>query len=756
VRHWLVAGTRATAYTGDTDSENQLRRDIVDRTVVDAPDGVEMGAESPLGEPWKLYDPGYNIFVEDSSFYFELSALDLYGATDVVSPVEAAAPARFWACGTADLWVNGVHVCRHDVPKYMYPEPVSVSLPLAQGRNRVCVRLQALGVRDTRFLFGLQMLADADGLEVWLPGDDGVTESAAQVEEWLNSVRAMGRDTLLAGAPAPVAGSVRLQRGTAVEWPQDAVQVTFEAAGVSSPVLEVTYEGQSLRRAFDIPGNRIISPSTASSSEAHRREVTEHMAQSERRGRGGVMAALSRHVLGRRSPEDTSVLFEALDWIDGRPDCADFPLSAMLRLYQGDTLTEEERERIKQTVLGFRYWPDEPGSDAMCFDSENHSLLFHGSQLIAGNLFPDEVFTNSGRTGREQADIGRARCTQWLDTVEETGYREFLSSTYMPLTAGALLNLVDFSGDPEISRRASAQVDEIFRMLAMQSFDGVTVGPQGRVYRGVLYPDSSGTQAMLSYAAPEAMVAYNDWLSFAAASANYRLPEGLPAEIRKPVSKRYRQAGVEILVEKTGDYLVTSLQIPASFQKPLAKGEPPYASKGLVPGRQGYQQHLWHATLGRECHVFVNHPGESFDMGHARPGFWYGNGAIPRTAQRGPLVLQIYDVYEDHPIPFTHAHWPADVFDRQAVEDQWAFGEKDTGFVGLWCSAPLILRSEVLSDRELRAQGRRSAWVCLCGGREDASGLSAFADRCKQLRPVFHADKLELELEGAEGLRYGE
>ena len=119
----------------------------------------------------------------------------------------------------------------------------------------------------------------------------------------------------------------------------------------------------------------------------------------------------------------------------------------------------------------------------------------------------------------------------------------------------------------------------------MQSFDGVTVGPQGRVYRNVLYPDASGTQAMLSYAAPEAMVAYNDWLSFVAASSAYRLPADIAKVMQAPVGKCYRQASVEIQVEKTADYLLTSLQIPAGPQKPPS-------TNGLVPRRRDYQQHL--------------------------------------------------------------------------------------------------------------------------------------------------------------------
>ena len=53
--------------------------------------------------------------------------------------------------------------------------------------------------------------------------------------------------------------------------------------------------------------------------------------------------------------------------------------------------------------------------------------------------------------------------------------------------------------------------------------------------------------------------------------------------------------------------LMTSLAVPA---EPRA-GEHP--ENDLRPGGAGYQQHLWQATLGRDCHVFVNHPGGFFD-----------------------------------------------------------------------------------------------------------------------------------------------
>ena len=48
------------------------------------------------------------------------------------------------------------------------------------------------------------------------------------------------------------------------------------------------------------------------------------------------------------------------------------------------------------------------------------------------------------------------------------------------------------------------------------------------------------------------------------------------------------------------------------------------------PGKPGYQQHPWQATLGPDAVVFTNHPGSNDEI--ARPNFWAGNGIL-RAAQ---------------------------------------------------------------------------------------------------------------------------
>ena len=57
--------------------------------------------------------------------------------------------------------------------------------------------------------------------------------------------------------------------------------------------------------------------------------------------------------------------------------------------------------------------------------SENHKIGFYSCQYIAGALYPDEIFTRSGRTGRQQMEVALERLEGWISAVEAQGFEEF-------------------------------------------------------------------------------------------------------------------------------------------------------------------------------------------------------------------------------------------------------------------------------------------------------------------------------------------
>ncbi len=755
VRHWLVCGPGVTRYDGQAAGEDEAREEMIDRAVVEPPEAIALGEPAPAGEAWAFYQPGRNVFMERSAFYPRRSGLDLYAATDLVAPAACHVRCRVWTANTADVWLNGRHVVRYTRSfHHKRPDCTAAGLALRAGRNRVVVRLQEMGARECPYLVGLQLEDAPEALAVALPGDEAVTAELAAADAWFASLRAAGggRGIEAAGAP-PAAVTAHLSggkawrsndRGEAVSWPPGRPGLTWDADGIASARVTGEVRGQRLVRVLEFPSARRMELVGAGDYASRRQACLEHWAAAAGEGSGRHLPAmagvLSRHVRGIDGGEaDAEAVAAALDWIDARPDCADFPLAFILRLFAGGWGGEGIRGRIGKTLLGFRYWSDETGADAMCFGTENHSLLFHTAQMVAGRMLPDARFAAAGRTGAEQARLGRRRVLKWLDSRERQGFWEFLSSTYYPLTMGALSNVVDLSQDAGLAGRASALLDAMFRQLAEHAFDGVTVGPQGRVYRNIVTPESSGAQGMLALASGRAVAARTVWAALLAASRGYSPPDDLDERMARPVRKTHRQAYAEIHLAKSAGTMLSSLALPA--------GNLPddVADHALLPGEPGYQQHLWHATVGRACHVFVNHPGASFDFSSARPGFWYGNGRLPRLWQDGSTLAAVYTLPPTHPMQFTHAHWPADAFDETADAGGWHFGRRGPGCVGLWCSRPVRRSTDVLTDRELRADGTPVAWVCHCA---DADGLAAFADACRDLAPAFDPETHQLTFAG--------
>ena len=108
-------------------------------------------------------------------------------------------------------------------------------------------------------------------------------------------------------------------------------------------------------------------------------------------------------------------------------------------------LSPEINAMMKDTVLGFKYWIDEPGDTVMYMGSENHRLLFHVAEWMAGQLFPLEEFTNSRQRGLFHVQKGQYYISEWLRQRGRFGFNEWHSNSYYPICIAPLLNIFDFS-----------------------------------------------------------------------------------------------------------------------------------------------------------------------------------------------------------------------------------------------------------------------------------------------------------------------
>lgn len=228
------------------------------------------------------------------------------------------------------------------------------------------------------------------------------------------------------------------------------------------------------------------------------------------------------------------VFLAALDYIDARLDGADVLLQAILRLLcqygEHQRLEESLLERARQSVLNFKFWPDEPGEDGMVTWTEAHFLAFAAAGYLAGQRFAQDTFTNAGDSGAQKIARFRPRLEAWMDLRFRTGFSEWLSHAPIDLTLATLLNLADFAKDQELARRACSLIDLLLYDLAAYQFSGAFAAARGKADEGpIKWVDQENTADTQKLLFGRGMFAGQICLSAPAfaLSLRYRMPQVL-------------------------------------------------------------------------------------------------------------------------------------------------------------------------------------------------------------------------------------
>jgi hypothetical protein len=161
-----------------------------------------------------------------------------------------------------------------------------------------------------------------------------------------------------------------------------------------------------------------------------------------------------------------------------------------------DNYETDLSERMKQTLLDFKYHWDQNGSDSLCTWSENHQILFAGLEYLAGHLFATEIFTNSGRPGSYHKKRGRQRILAWCERRFRFGFTEWYSNNYYLEDIAAMSNIQEFAPDEDV-RQAMTQILHLMMFdMATQSLRGSFVSTGGRMYE--INKKSARTGCMLN------------------------------------------------------------------------------------------------------------------------------------------------------------------------------------------------------------------------------------------------------------------
>lgn len=444
---------------------------------------------------------------------------------------------------------------------------------------------------------------------------------------------------------------------------------------------------------------------------------------------------------------------QSLHRVNERLDCGDFVIPGFLTIlyrYQSSPLmTPDILKSLEEAILNFKYWIDEPGVDTNlpCYFTENHQVLFHSIEYLAGQLYPDRIFTNNGETGEWHRNHGRTYLTRWLTWRKRFGFSEWLSNGYYAEDMLGLIILSQLSEEEEIRSQAAGLMELLFFDIAVHSFKGNFCATNGRMYNGpTMNPDFSSANAM---AAEQWGVGYVEGgleqATVLLAAYDYQCSDVICTIAQNPPEESENKQRMSINVEDSERYgidpsdfdnimLYWSLHtfyhrrviensrkfcpewynIDAAVTANLEKfrmceaigvhtDQDPNSSaltqveiysyktqnymlscaQDYRKGRGNFQQHIWQATLGGRAIVFATHPGSGEYNG--RPNYFVGNGCMPKTTAYKNVLISIHRIPADDAHGLcTHAYFPQGEFDEVKMLNGWIFGRKDEGYVALY------------------------------------------------------------------------
>jgi hypothetical protein len=644
--------------------------------------------------------------------------------------------------GGVRLFLNGALIATFTPHLRNQIETTLVKLDLQAGDNELVVFCDEFAERDSDCSFSLTCTEDQPSLIQKLPIADRSAELVRAVEDALgdlscrsNHIRE-GEVELFCSNPYENEDFIVSLVGATEE--NFMVGDLYETKAVFKPgksiaslgsceslpigylqfVASTTVQGMEIhyRLAFENFPLSLV-PSPASSMEERKKQAFSFLARYGERNGNRVVAIL--HAGGDQKTFE-HLLKRQITFINKRSDCSDFYLSYfphILRTFSDHPyVTKNLKDEMKACLLGFRYWHDEPGDDAMWFYSENHALMFHVCQLLAGELYPDEIFTNSGMTGVEMQQKALDLLADWFETFFSIGFTEWNSPPYLPIDALGFASLYAQTSNKEMKALAKKAMDYIYYILAVYSLEGIFSTTAGRTYPKELFGNNSNCPSFIN------------WIGYgigntshagkgvtALCFSDYQAPEEYRPYVQVPKGKALisqsthgYQGHADVYACKTAYSLLSS-------------------ANNFRVGERGFQENPMHLLFSATEQMWINHPGEHALFGHARPSYWAGNGTLPRVNQYENFASVAFSLPPSHPVDFTHLYLPTMEFAEVIERGSWLFFRSHKGgFGAVYCSNPLQMVSYGPNkEREFIAQGRQVLYLVRVGS---IAGFGSFTD----------------------------
>jgi hypothetical protein len=795
IHNWLVAGPVATEvkdlerFTG-ADFKLQIAQRYYDPELGVQGEPAEFGewtagAGGDKQGTWGYVRTLHDHFVDLSAFYHITHYLRGWAYTEIDSPTEQQLDFILTTNGPADLWINGQHVHRQEHFYHQIPNRVRFQASLQAGVNQLMVRMEEVAARECPYAMALQMVGfqGAGEKTVRIPTLAKDTLRRLKLELLFEAcyipqdVYARKEEVVVYLPPGPAANTefnIRWQTPTGriyaeamrqgikdmkakqpMGFPFQVPDGPYEL--LFMPTLQEYHEGglRITRKRQFYASNNTYSTQPYGTYEERRHEGLLDAA----RRKDNVFSEIAKMELGYWLDVDEKVILDTIDGINRRRDCSDFFLCGLLgmlyRYADKEKFPASLRQPLEDCVLNFKYWNDEPGADAMCYTTENHSILFHACEVLAGQLYPDRIFTNVNQPGTWHIEKGEKLALAWLQQRARSGFIEWDSNTYFEEDTLALSTLASLARNDAVWELATLILDKMFFTIAVNSFQGVFGSTHGRSYTPYIKTGyREGTTGVTRLLWGQGIFNERILGLVALACSSYELhptlaaiatdrPEALWNKEQHTGSEQdfrnsgSKGSGINKVTYKTPDFMLCSLQ-------------------DWRPGEPGYQQHIWQATLSPMVTVFTSHPPCASEEGSHRPNYWHGNVILPRAAQWKDTLISIYNFPADDWMGFTHAYFPTYSMDQFKVDVTWAFGRVGNGYIALAATNGLDFQQRGDNAyRDLQSPGTPNAWLCLMGRAALDGTFDEFMEKVLALPVKFDGLNVSLTNLRGEQIQFG-
>ncbi len=441
------------------------------------------------------------------------------------------------------------------------------------------------------------------------------------------------------------------------------------------------------------------------------------------------------------------------------PDFASIKLVMALfekRCY--DKLPDDIKEDLKRFFLKNNF--------QSVFASENHSLMFRVSRVLAAQFYKGEYFDAYKATAEELYERDTKYLTEFIDFRAGQGWGEFDSFGYLTEDFLILNTLYSYTDNPVLKQKAKMILDLLILDMLADSNGTIYGGAHGRSYPGVIYDRRIGEVAWLYsyfFGGPD----YNPDIIVSAITlySDYQ-PDEIVYEIEKnkkfPFENYERKHLHSCYAWYFDDIKYDRLDmIKGSINKYTYVGED-YILGGVnrqtiyYPGSEddkGYahhQQHEWEfsSTTDGRMKIFSHHPGVTGE--HNR---WTGDNmcCCGSFYTNKNTAIAMYNIEDEKQLQYINALCRLELFDDKILEDKYLFLEHGKLYISLYFSEGYKITQEGWEkNNELTGDGNQHAVVLRVEYKDKYSSLAEFGESIKKMPVIFDKTAKTVKFDGIE------